>query len=159
MSWSCKVVSLCRDLTGHQVSVDLAASIIRLISSWSLETLVSYRTTTQWNNMKKEAEWPSETLVSYHITTQWNNMKKEAEWPSETLVSYRNTTRCHNLKMEAIGSSETLVSYTTPHRVRTRTWRHEGPPKRRYPTTSLHSVLTLDDGSMVLRHVGILPAL
>jgi hypothetical protein len=82
------------------------------------------------------------------------------------------------LKMEAAWPSETSVSYHIITRCQPRTWRHSGPPKRRYPTTLLHSAEKMetarssetsvschiitrchnpeDGGCMILRNVGVL---
>jgi hypothetical protein len=64
---------------------------------------------------------------------------------------------CHNLKMERARSSKTLASYHITTRVTTSRWKQRGPPKRWYPTTSLHMSQPADGSSTVLRNVGILP--
>jgi hypothetical protein len=153
-------------------------------AAWSFDTSVSYHITTGCHNqkdftLKMEATWSSETLVSYNITIRYHNLEDRPEdggimalrnvdippyhymvsqpkrllHPEDgcsmvlrTFASYYITTQCRNskdyftLKLEATWSSEMLVSY----RITTRC--HN--PKDHHPE---------DGGSMVLRHVGILP--
>jgi len=60
-------------------------------------------------------------------------LKMEAAKSSETLVSYRITTRCHKPEDYELN----LYLITSPWR-----WRQYGPPKRWYPATSLHGIVT-----------------
>jgi len=52
---------------------------------------------------------------------------------------------CDELKMETVTSSETSVSYHNTIRLHIPGWRlrQQGPPKRRYPATKLHTMFVL----------------
>jgi hypothetical protein len=100
--------------------------------------------------LKMEAAWYSETFVPYHNTT-WRHD------PEDDLNLYRIPTH-FTLKMVEIRTSETFVSCHNTNDVTTHNtttwssiqapltspwrWRRHGPPKRLYPTITLHGVIT-----------------
>jgi hypothetical protein len=121
-----------------------------------------------------EAAWISERLVSYYITTRrhyppwrWRQDGPLKRWyPTKTLhgiTIYPEDGGCMNLrnvgilpqhytalqvtlKMAVAWTSETAVSYRniTRHYKWPWRWRWHGPPKRRYPTATLHGVTPLE---------------
>jgi len=62
---------------------------------------------------------------------------KQAAWPSEKFVSYHNITRSEDGGSKVLRNVGILPQHYTVWR-----WRQHGPPKRRYPTTTLHDVTT-----------------
>jgi hypothetical protein len=106
------------------------------------------------------------TPILHLVTTQ----KMDAAWTSETLVSYHNPEDGGSMDLWNVGILPQLYTASQPRR-----WRQHGPPKRWYPTTTLHGVTTQkmdaawtsetlvsyhnpeDGGSMDLWNGGILP--
>jgi hypothetical protein len=131
------------------------------------ETLVFYHITTECQNpedhnlnlypyptefaLKMGAAKSSETSVSYNINTQRHNpkyrdlnlypspthftLKMEAPRSSENFVSYYITTVCHNLEECDLNLYQSPTHFTLKMGA-------QDPPKHRYPTTSIHGVVT-----------------